>query len=155
MNEDRAHLRETAIRRLFAEGLKCSSDSSQQFRASILGMWGDPAGIAKASFFECISEDKVDCLALKYVVGYTLLTAKNILEHCAKDIEKLLGESLNYLLKHLDNTFHRLESCRCSEDCEKILKILDEIIEKYIFPEEFYKDESKSILGCCNNTAET
>jgi CRISPR-associated Csx2 family protein len=84
--------------------------------------------------------------ALKYIKAFEKLTL--IYGKLAKPPEKSP-------VIFLDNTFHRLESCRCPEDCEEILKILDEIIEKYIFPEEFYKDESKSILGGCNNTAET
>jgi len=81
--KDKLDKRETAIRRLFAEGLKCSPDTLQEFKSSMLGKWGDPAGIANATFFEC-DNDFEECLKLKYVVGYTILVVQNIIGHCEK-----------------------------------------------------------------------
>ena len=176
-NKNTPHNRELAIRRLFAEGLKCSPDSLQEFKSSILGRWGDPAGIANADFFDCF-DHYMHCLDLKYVVGYTILVVQNIIEQCRKDIRQLLLSALEILddywqninfnnapckdistlldevirraiLKELENLLLQLETYRCPQDCEKILQLLDEIIDKYIFPPEFYKDNPKTILDCC------
>ncbi|GEM_PF-2426629 len=147
-HDDKELKRENAIRRLFAEGLRCGRDNLQNSKSSTLGRWGDPAGIAIASFFKCW--DYEDCLELKFVVGFTVLVAKNVVEHCQKDLKKLLGITPEEAIKDLENMLVQLESYKCDEDCSKILHILDDIIDKYIFPKEFYKNEAVSILDCCS-----
>jgi len=146
--EDKPLKRETAIRRLFAEGLKCCPDNLQEFKSSMLGRWGDPAGIANAGFFE-YCRDLEDCLDVKYVVGYTILVIGNVINQCKKDIREILSLKEEDIFRELETMLQKLDNYRCPEDCKKILQLLDEIINKYIFPPEFYKNSSITILGCC------
>ena len=153
MRPDKGLNRELAIRRIFAEGLSCSPDSLRP-KLTILGRWGDPAGMADASFLsECTlierntenSWYKEKCIELKYLVGYTILVIKNIIESCEKKLDFTYEESS----KELDDKLSLLENYKCPNDCNKILSILDELINKYIFPEDGNKEEAH-ILDCCS-----
>jgi len=66
-----------------------------------------------------------------------------------KNIKKIFSLTKEEILQKLEAMLQQLDNYRCPQDCEKILQLLDEIIDKYIFPPEFYKDDIKTILDCC------
>ncbi len=144
---DVAHRRENAIRRLFAEGLKCCPDFLQNFNGNVLGVYGDPAGLAKADILDCKNEKDIEkCLKLKYLVGYTVLVLLNVIEHCQKDLSKILKKELKNLEDDLLFKLRILDNMKCPQNCEDILKIFDELINNYIL------DEKNNFIleQCCN-----
>ncbi|WP_029523534.1 hypothetical protein [Persephonella sp. KM09-Lau-8] len=123
--------RELALRNAISIGLECSNpDLFRDNENFIINRWGDPSGWASA---EMLEENQYFFLEHKYVVGYLILTIGKILEMCGKEEEK---KEIKKYLKQLDAT----------QEDEKILKIMDTIIDKHLSIENGSLEE---LRGCC------
>jgi hypothetical protein len=81
------HDREHTFRSILSKGLECSpSNLQKEYPDYSIGRWGDPAGVADASFFKCYQGMRyLDVAKRKFVVGYFIMTVKNIMEQCGLD----------------------------------------------------------------------
>jgi len=123
--------RELAFRNVLTKGLRCSPDCLQnRYSNYSIGRWGDPAGVADASFFTCHDNmSQLEIVERKFVVGYFLMAVKNIMEQCGLNY----GQMDPYLKKVSEAT-----------SCEEVFEVMDAVID-ILFPKE-----GKPLLeDCC------